>query len=157
MWGTSVVPLAIRTPAVDVINLSLDKYFLYSDGIFYPQKRSCVCFRRRFFMLTPCCCLSDGAELNKVEIWPPFAQWHCQKIYFKKKVVSGLWGDQCLSVNPLLLFFLSLHSQIVKSESNFDLMCKKYLHAKILTPKKQIIFFSCEPTNILLLKWSMWQ
>lgn len=141
MEGTSVVPLAIRTPAVDVINLSLDKSFLYSDGIFYPQKRSCVCYWRRFFMLTPCCCLSDGAELNKVEIWPPFAQWHCQKIYLKNKscqaseVINAFqWIPHCS--------FLSLHSPILKSEkNNLKTMSKMGLPANILTLKIHLLLY----------------
>lgn len=73
---------------------------------FIPRRREVEFASRRrffFFMLTPCCCVADGARLDKVEKWPPFAQWHY--------LLSGLWGDQCLSTNTSLPI-LCLHGQI---------------------------------------------
>lgn len=42
---------AILRPAVDIINLRLDKYFPCSDGIFYSQKNGWVYDPEEFFIL----------------------------------------------------------------------------------------------------------
>lgn len=61
---------AMLRPAVDIINLRLDKYFLCSDGIFYSQRSGWVFNLKAFFvfMLTPCYRSTDGGGLDKVEI-----------------------------------------------------------------------------------------
>lgn len=64
--------------AVDIINLMPDKYFKCTNGRFYPQREVRFAIRRRFFMLTQWG-YADGARLDTVEIWPPYAHWH----YFK--------------------------------------------------------------------------